>query len=259
MQYNSEIIRIQTEIEFEKWYQEYKQFIGYDDLDTFKLEFYYSKEHCTSWCEHPNSRIEPHIIHINELLLLTHGINAKATAFHEFTHIYDHCKLLQNIKLTKDDKNGLLLAYTEYHAVTIQMMIALRFQSIQENKVIKMTDIVYDEVKTQNVKEYLDTQTYNAKITTKAYLEKMSVKDAIEAIRHTIYYFAMVDFFRKYIDDKQMVEQYIDLHYFTKLFGTDIVVLHLLLDKCNIDNIDDFKKIKHLYCKIGSDYLKNNK
>ena len=88
--YNPIMIKEQTKITFNQWYNEFKNFISEQNLPQFELKFYYSKEKCTTVCEHPDDPITGvHTIVVNELLLQTHGLNAKSIAFHEFTHIYD--------------------------------------------------------------------------------------------------------------------------------------------------------------------------
>ena len=251
--YNRNKVREDTKKKFKEWYQTYAEFMNVIDLPKYKLDFYYSKEHCTSSCTHPKNADGFHKINVNELLIPTHGDNARAIAYHEFTHIYDHHYLLQN--MSEEDKNGILLAYTEYHATMVQMKTALSFKTEDENKNIAIQDIVYDGIKTKSVKDYIEYQTFDVKETIDDYFNKRDTENMINVVRHTIYYFAQADFFLKYCEDKKEILQHMDLHYFTEKFGMDIVTLHLYLQKIDVSKIDDFEKIFYLMCKIGSDYL----
>ena len=241
-------IKIQTKLCFDKWYKEYQKFMGWNDAPKYKLKFYYSKEHCTSY--HDIEKNNLHIISINELLIPTHHNNAKAIAFHEFTHIYDHCNM-------NDDY--LLNICGEYHAVSIQMKCALNFKSINDKVQIKETDLVYDGIKTQCVKDYLIYITKDAKDTIKYLLNRNDVKHFIEAIRHSIYYFAKVDFFVKYIEDIKRISMYYDIFFLTKLFGVDIVALHILLQKLDLSDKEKLSEIHNLICEMGAKYIKDNK
>ena len=249
MKNKNNIYRKHTKSYFDKWYKEYQNFMEWENAPNYKLKFYYSKEYCSSYYKKDKNNL--HTITVNELLLPTHHSNAKAIAYHEFTHIYDHCNII-------DDDNYLSIC-GEYHAVNIQMKCALNFKSENDDIKINETDLVYDGINSLTVKDYLLYITKDAKVTIESYLDKNDINGIINALRQTIYYFSKIDFFSKYMLDIQSVSECYDLFFLTKIFGVDIVSLHILLQKNNIYNKNQLLEMHNLICKIGSDYLKHNK
>lgn len=249
MKNKNNIYRKHTKSYFDRWYKEYQTFMKWDNAPNYKLNFYYSKEYCTSYYKKDENGL--HTITVNELLLPTHHNNTKAIAYHEFTHIYDRCNIVDN--------DNYLNICDEYHAVNIQMKCALNFKSVDDDIKITETDLVYDGINPRTVKDYLLYITKDTKVTIEYYLNKNDINSVIDAIRHTIYYFSQIDFFNEYILDIKNLSKYYDLFFLTKIFGVDIATLHILLQKSNIYNKNHLLEMHNLICKIGSDYLKHNK
>lgn len=233
---------------FDNWYKEYQTFMRWNDAPSYELEFYYSKDHCTSYYNKDENGT--HIITINELLIPTHRNNAKAIAFHEFTHLFDRCNI--------NGDDTLLNICGEYHAVIVQMKCAMNFKMVDDNIIISENDVVYDGIKTYNVRDYIKYITHNVKFTIEDYLSHIDEEHILEAIRHSIYYFAQIDFFNDHIDNKKDICGLYDLFFITKIFGVDIAVLHILLQKLDSSNKNQLSEIQSWICKIGNDYLNIN-
>lgn len=252
IQYNSEDLQKKTRKIFKEWYEEYKRFIGEANLPKYDLKFYYNTEHCRSSCDHPNDPInEIHIITINELLLPTHGENAKAIAFHEFTHIFDSVQFYQFFR--HPDIKNYNLAYTEFHAVQVQLKCAFGFEQEYDNKQIISTDLVRDGEKTKDVNTYIQYIKINL-VKTINYLYGTTCDIPIdvrfvEVIRHSIYYCAIAEFFNCYMLEK--VDFDCTDNFLKIVLGNRIECLFAKLKNFNIYDLKDYKYTFDLWLDIG--------
>lgn len=260
--YNQNKIKEQTKKQFDQWYDEFKKFILIKNIPSYHLDFYYSKEHCTSCCIHPEDPINGiHIINVNELLLLTYGQNAKSIAYHEFTHIYDSAYFYKLFGKCK--RENITLPYSEYHASQNQMMCAFNMKSIHDDKIVNMSDRVYDGLMTQRftVQSYIKyinndiEQTIDYYYSTKCTVPIES--RFIDILRHITYYFGIVDVISSRLENNSYIENKYD--YITGKIGDNIILLHKKLLDFNRDNLQDYNYLYELWIRIGFDITKTLK
>lgn len=257
--YNQEKIRKQTNSQFDQWYEDFKKFISIQNLPSYHLDFYYSKEYCTASCVHPEDPINDiHVINVNELLLPTHGQNAKSIAFHEFTHIYDSAYFYK--LFGKYKRENITLPYSEYHASQIQIMCAINMKNVHDDAKVNLYDRVYDGLlaKKFTVQSYIQyinndfTQTiayyYSTKCTTP--IESRF----IDILRHITYYFGIIDFISSRLGNNSYIENKYD--YITDKIGGKIILLHNKLLDFNCDNLQDYNYLYELWIRIGIDITK---
>lgn len=252
--YNQNKIKEQTKKQFDQWYDEFKKFILIKNIPSYHLDFYYSKEHCTSCCIHPEDPINGiHIINVNELLLLTYGQNAKSIAYHEFTHIYDSAYFYKLFGKCK--RENITLPYSEYHASQNQMMCAFNMKSIHDDKIVNMSDRVYDGLLTKRftVQSYIKyinndlTQTIDYYYSTKCTVPIES--RFIDILRHITYYFGIIDTLSRHIINKSYIENKYD--YIANTVGADVQILHDKLKSFNSANLQDYCFLYELWIQIG--------
>ena len=252
--YNQEKIRKQTKIQFDQWYEDFKKFISIQNLPPYRLDFYYSKEHCTSSCIHPEDPLHGvHIINVNELLFPTHGQNAKSIAFHEFTHIYDSAYFYK--LFGKYKHKNITTPYSEYHASQIQIMCAINMRNDHDDIMINLSDRVYDGLLTKKftVQSYIQ-YVNNDFIQTIDYYYSPKCATPIESrfidiLRHITYYFGIIDGISHHLVNKSYIENKYD--YIVNTIGDDIQILHDKLKSFNSTNLQDYCFLYELWIQIG--------
>lgn len=251
---NQTKIREKTKAQFDKWYDEFKKFLSIQNLPLYHLDFYYSKEYCTSSCAHPEDPInDTHVIKINELLLPTHGQNAKPIAFHEFTHIYDSAHFYK--LFGKHKHENLTTPYSEYHASQIQTICALGMESVSDNKMIRLSDRVYEGILTQSftVQSYISYVNNNFVETIDYYFSTNCVQPInsrfINILRHITYYYGIIDTISLHLDNKSNMEN--KYAYLMNKIGDCIQVLHSKLVSFDPNMLHDYDDLYELWIQIG--------
>lgn len=159
--------------------------------------------------------------------------------FHEFTHILDYINAPQ--KLSFDENRRILHAYTEYHAVQIEMKCACSFNNSEEvkniDKNIDKNVIVYNGFEPQNIIDYLRNYEKDYIETIKDTMQDLDAQSLISFWRHSIYYQSKIDFFDKYCDFD--IKQIIDVNIVYQICGDYFqkLILSLNNDKLSYENL----------------------
>lgn len=218
---NIAMLQLMTTKQLKKWYQEYQCFMDEENLPDFfvKLNDDYASSTEASIFP-PINKNDSFIFKIKKSLIKIKGDNAKATAFHEFTHIFDDCMLLQEC----DIRTRVILTklYSEYHAIQIQLMCACQFDKNGQHKPLSASDIVRDNIYSRPINDYLEfiTADYKATIADRT---KSSHIDCFDILLHTIYYMSSIEFFKNYCIFN--IHSYIDENYCMELCGKELIEL----------------------------------
>ena len=143
------------------------------------------------------------------------------------------------------------------------MMCAFNMKSIHDDKIVNMSDRVYDGLMTQRftVQSYIKyinndiEQTIDYYYSTKCTVPIES--RFIDILRHITYYFGIVDVISSRLENNSYIENKYD--YITGKIGDNIILLHKKLLDFNRDNLQDYNYLYELWIRIGFDITKTLK
>lgn len=215
-----------------KYLNEYKTFVDNENIPRPKVELskYLSGDEAQITYKKPN-----YILKLLDKLFEVKSKTIKSTLFHEFTHILDYIEAPHNLSF--DERRRILHAYTEYHAVQIEMKCACGFNKNNENKQLDRNIIVYDGFEPQNIIDYLKNYEIDYIETVKSAIQDLDAQSLVSFWEHSIYYQSKIDFFNKFCDFD--IKQIIDVDIVYQICGNYFqkLILSINSDKLSYENL----------------------
>lgn len=206
--------------EINEYYKVYKKFIGISYLPDFEIKKFDGYRYRTAKKASINIiDFEKQIyeLKIDKTLPLVYKNGGyKPFLFHEFTHIWDGYQEFQFFKKTGKKYNDKF--FTEFHAIKIQMMNALGFLSLTDEKRILLSNTVMLGSEPKSLKDYLiyATDDYLATVTSGL----KTKEEVFDLLIQIIYYFGLCSFCEDYCLDNY--SQYVTTNFFQNVFGNEI-------------------------------------
>ncbi len=215
-----------------KFLEEYKLFIGNSNIPRpiVELSKYLSGNEAQITYKKPN-----YILKLLDKLFEAKPKTIKSTMYHEFTHILDYINAPQSLSF--DEKRRILHAYSEYHAVHMEMKCACGFDNCDEVKKLDKNIIVYNGFEPLNIIEYLKNYEKDFIETIKICIQDLDAQSLVSFWQHSIYYQSKIDFFDKYCDFD--IKQIIDVNIVHQLCGDYFqkLILSINYDKFSYENL----------------------
>ena len=117
------------------------------------------------------------------------------------------------------------MAYMEFHATVIQMMVATGYDYFDSNNKISLQSIIADEARECTCKEYFESENSNVK---SLKVDTLDIKTSVNNLYNAfLYYVGKVYFAQKYINEDTSGLFFLDP--FINMFGEYTIMLKMAL------------------------------
>ena len=119
--------------------EEYKRFIGDDNLPDFKIIYSHNTNEIPNYSMKVDTYKRPSNLFVNSGFMIDRDFDYKSTLFHEFTHLWDSENLLKDIPLSEKHKS--LFLFTEFHASYVQALFLMEAETLYNTQMLKFHKI----------------------------------------------------------------------------------------------------------------------
>lgn len=205
-----------------EYYDDFKKFMKYSNLPDFEINYITNPtDTSVAYANLPKDNTQPYILNVRKDLLSIMGRKAIPALYHEFTHIYDN----EVCKYNLHHRKMYLMAYMEFHATVIQMMVATGYDYFDSNNKISLQSIIADEARECTCKEYFESENSNVK---SLKVDTLDIKTSVNNLYNAfLYYVGKVYFAQKYINEDTSGLFFLDP--FINMFGEYTIMLKMAL------------------------------
>lgn len=205
-----------------EYYDDFKKFMKYNNLPDFKINYItIPTDTSVAYVDLPKDSKQPYVLNVRKDLLSIMGRKAIPALYHEFTHIYDN----EVCKYNLPHRKMYLMAYMEFHATIIQMMVATGYDYFDSNSKISLQSIIADGSRECTCKEYFEFETSNAK---SLKVDTLDIKTSVNNLYNAfLYYVGKMYFAQQHI--KEDTSGLFSLEPFINMFGEYTTMLKMAL------------------------------
>ena len=250
---NPALITLTAKKTLNSLYNDYKSFVNTPDLPTPEIKFYdilKTRDGAKAYVQVPKSPVEKCVLNADITALTYNRERIRPLYFHEFTHIWDHFSLLNEISDCKI-KNSLLFYYSEFHATIVEMQAATGQEKYSQINKLSLTSQIALDFQDSTIADYLQSSHDAIKKRISLTPQQYNGKELWDLKRFFSYYIGRKYFAHHYIVENS--DQYFDTNVFTEIFGQEIIdISEILMEnaptlkKMTQIQILDFKIIKRL-------------